>query len=479
MLGLNTLIACLISLGAITNAAGAVPAQLSIVKRADSQTTLADELSIDENDNAFVIGVEVGSNNFPLSLIVDTSSDDTWIPSHSYSSNSSSSFETQSTSEINVDGTTVDVTSGTDTIHISGQELNDFPLFIADVSKDTVYGRLGLGYGNNSTPIKLANANIIARPAYSLNFNPQDGSQIIFGGVDKDQLGGPLVQFKNVALQTDSDDLTAVAVSLGKLTYQNGNGDLITIGEGYLPLELDSSSTDVLLPKPLFDAFASSIGLDESNSVSCDDIRSSYFMFAIQQQVYTITATSFFTEEDGKCVFQALSTEGNHPIFGLTLLQNLYTVVDLEAKSVGLSIFKYSSSSSLQVIDGGKLPGSIYPPTNDVFDENNDVFTYFTNGKSATTVTYANDATSTVKPTHSTPTLGSTRLSGNSMGGPSGSHAASHTADESAPAPTTLVSSTASAKPSSSASKSSTKNGADSLKVAGMAGLLPFVFGLI
>lgn len=473
MLGVKTLIACLISLSAITNASGAIPAKLSLVKRADSDDTFTSELSMDESDSAFVVDVHVGSDKTPVSLIVDTTSDDTWVPSHLYATNSSSSFHSSGSSQVNLNGETVDVTSGTDDLTISGKELKDFPLIIANVGNDMEYGRLGLAYGNNSVPIKLADAKLISRASYSLNFDPQDGSEILFGGVNKDKLGGPLVQFKNVALQTDDDDQTAVAVSLSKLTFMNSKGDLITIGEGHLPLELDTTTTDVLLPKEMFSSFASSIGLDDSNSVSCDEITSAYFMFAIQEQVFTINAASFFLEDDGKCVFQAISSDVNHPIFGLTLLQNLYTVVDLEAKTVGLSIFKYSSSSSIQTIDDGKLPGSIYPPSNDVFDKDHDKFTYYDDGKSASVVTYDNGASSTVKPSHTTATLGSTRPSGNSMAG-SGSATFSNT-------PTTLmsVSTTAEASSSASATKSSTKNGADSLKVAGMAGLVPFVLGLL
>ncbi|EDK38602.2 hypothetical protein PGUG_02700 [Meyerozyma guilliermondii ATCC 6260] len=324
----------------------------------------------------FEIDLLVGSNEQPVSVLLDTGSSDMWIPQTNITC--FSKYDCKQYGSYNPSNSTtakdIDIVANftygiggafgeyfTDRVAFAKMPdvvIPDFQFAAIDKS-DQQIGILGVGYEVNEEtaraypnfPVQLKNQNYIDKVAYSIYLNEKSGDtgSILFGAIDTAKYEeGSLKTFPVTLRNHLSIDLVSIGVN-----------DSMVSGQG-IPSVLDTGTTNTELQAEILEPLAKSRGwvLGENKAYygPCYD-KDIIFNFG-QGVNIVVPYRNLITLDDlrktpsnGMCQL-TLETQTWLPdqrlnIIGINVLRSAYLVYDLENKEISIAPVKYTDESNI------------------------------------------------------------------------------------------------------------------------------------
>ncbi|KAI8889664.1 acid protease [Backusella circina FSU 941] len=363
--------------------------EISMTRRKDASfsTQLLNEQDLWE----FAIKVKIGTPPKEFSLLFDTGSSDTWIPSvncseqdgcpsfmnHFDSSESSSFKQLDEDFHISYDASESNGKYFIDTMTLNGHSIPDQVLSFVDHSfgplsaqqrmddsADDIYldGIMGAGLATSTMryqqggplyypfPIHLYEKGIISNPIFSVFMDGTDKGQVIFGDIPDNR--------KMIYADLSPSTNTHWSVQVTSVEFQNETYSLNFNFYGQTNFLVDTGSNFMYLPKKMALELAHLIDPDvevlEDNRFVVDcKYQSTHTMINFsfpkskhdsQDPVLKIPLSDLVAErkEDGNCFLLFIPSE-NNAVFGNMLLRKLVTVFDFGKHRIG---FSYNDNNS-------------------------------------------------------------------------------------------------------------------------------------
>ncbi|KAI9309079.1 rhizopuspepsin 4 precursor [Cunninghamella echinulata] len=304
-------------------------------------------LTDDGGDLEYYGTVSVGTPPQDLKLDFDTGSSDLWFASTlcsgcsgsqtKYDPSKSSTYKKEGKSwQISYgDGSNASGITGLDTVTLGGLSIKDQRIELAQKESSQFQngatdGLLGLGFNTISTvsgtktPVdNLIDQGLISQPIFGVYFghaSQSGGGEYIFGGINKDKVGG---EFTTVPVDNSQGfwGLTVDGGKAGSTSIDQFNGIADT---GTTLLLLTDS-----VAKQVGDAYGATDNGDGTYSISCDASTLSDLSLTIGGTDFVIPAADLiYDNEGGKCIAGFGSAGMEFAILGDVFLKNVYTVFD-------------------------------------------------------------------------------------------------------------------------------------------------------
>ncbi|KAK4176937.1 putative eukaryotic aspartyl protease [Triangularia setosa] len=313
------------------------------------------------------IDIEVGTPGQKLTLILDTGSPDTWVNPTCDTANvpddcrtfpvydwrKSTSLNATRVTDILVYGKgNATIQYVRESVKLGGATVRNQVIGVALESHDIPLGILGLSppiRGVNEYPYILdtmKDQKLINSRAFSMDLRTVDSPEgaLIFGGVDTGKYVGSLAKLPMLSRnQTPrgADRYYVTMTGVG-LTYPDGLVERSQ--ELQVPVFLDSGGTLSRLPRPIYQAFASSFAdtqYDPSTGfyfLDCDvaDLDGS-IDFYFGDKVINVPFNDFIWHVQGYCVLGVLPDDDGEPVLGDTFLRAAYVVFDQDNRNLHLA----------------------------------------------------------------------------------------------------------------------------------------------
>ncbi|GME92628.1 unnamed protein product [Ambrosiozyma monospora] len=322
----------------------------------------------------YTLNLTIGSNNQPVTLLVDTGSSDLWVVNSNNSwcsetsqgkgeysdddldsegyeneldhtrgySHDCSVFGTFSPTDSDTWKATPDLFSimygggswangtwGQDTITIEGVEINDVYIAQSDESNQN-YGILGIGYQKNEAtnggftdepdfiydnlPITMKNQGLIHKNTYSIyldEISDTDSAVLLFGAIDHSKYTGDLMLFPVAS------NSTSLTIYLDGIYMGDGDSN-VTIATGPARALLDTGAPMTTFPDDVMDAISDQIGAysttDAANYTTyfaeCSSLEDQSFTFDFMGYNLTIPLSKFVVEKSGSNCTLGLNAGG-------------------------------------------------------------------------------------------------------------------------------------------------------------------------
>ncbi|KAI0202827.1 aspartic peptidase domain-containing protein [Astrocystis sublimbata] len=306
--------------------------------------------------------ISIGSPPQDFKVILDTGSSNLWVPSQSCSSIACflhSKYDSSSSSSYKKNGSEFEIRYGSGSLSgfvsqddvtigdltIKGQ---DFAEATSEPGLAFAFGRfdgiLGMGFDrlsvNGIVPpfYQLVNQKLIDEPVFAFYLNSEsgsDGSEVVFGGVDKDHYTGKITE-----------------IPLRRKAYWEVDLDSIKFGKESADLEntgviLDTGTSLIALPTDLAELLNKEMGAKKGfngqYSVECS-ARDSLpdITFTLSGYDFAITPYDYILEVSGSCISTFMGMDFPEPvgplaILGDAFLRKWYSIYDLGKGTVGLA----------------------------------------------------------------------------------------------------------------------------------------------
>lgn len=304
--------------------------------------------------------ITIGNPPQSFKVVLDTGSSNLWVPSQSCNSIACflhSTYDSSSSSTYKKNGSDFEIHygSGSLTGYVSNDDftIGDLKIKGQDFAEATsepglafAFGRfdgiLGLGYDtisvNKIVPpfYQMINQKLIDEPVFAFYLGRDDeGSEAVFGGVDKDHYEGKIEY-----------------IPLRRKAYWEVDIESISFGDETAELEgtgaiLDTGTSLNVLPTDLAELLNKEIGAKKGfggqYTIECDKISSlPDITFNLAGSKYSLPASDYILEVSGNCVstFQGMDIPppaGPLIILGDAFLRRYYSVYDLGKNAVGLA----------------------------------------------------------------------------------------------------------------------------------------------
>ncbi|KAK4250026.1 vacuolar protease [Corynascus novoguineensis] len=293
-------------------------------------------------------------------VVLDTGSSNLWVPSvecgsiacylHSkYDSSASSTYKKNGTSfEIRYGSGSLSGFVSQDTLTIGDITVKhqDFAEATSEPGLAFAFGRfdgiLGLGYDrisvNGIVPpfYNMIEQKLIDEPVFAFYLaDSEEGSEIVFGGVDKDRYKGKIT-----------------TIPLRRKAYWEVDFDAISYGDDTAELEntgiiLDTGTSLIALPSQLAEMLNAQIGAKKNYAgqyaIDCnkrDSLKDVTFNLAGYN--FTLGPYDYVLEIQGSCISTFMGMDFPEPtgplaILGDAFLRRYYSIYDLGADTVGLA----------------------------------------------------------------------------------------------------------------------------------------------
>jgi len=304
--------------------------------------------------------ITLGTPPQTFKVILDTGSSNLWVPSQQCGSIACylhTKYESSASSSYKANGSSFEIRYGSGSLSgfVSQDVLNigdlcvkhqDFAEATSEPGLAFAFGKfdgiLGLGYDtisvNHIVPpfYNMINQGLLDKSVFAFYLSStDDGSEVIFGGVDKKHY---------------KDDLIWLPVK--RKAYWEVDLEAITFGDNVASLEdtgaiLDTGTSLIVMPSTLSDLLNEAIGAKKdfggTYKVDCNK-RDSLpdLTFTLSGTNFTITADDYILKTGGSCISAFMGMDFPDPIgplviLGDAFLRKWYSVYDLGNDSVGLA----------------------------------------------------------------------------------------------------------------------------------------------
>ncbi|XP_072306182.1 pepsin A-like [Eucyclogobius newberryi] len=301
--------------------------------------------------------VSIGTPPQSFSVIFDTGSSNLWVPSvdctsseacqnhNLFDPSKSSSFVWGSQSLSIQYGTgSMDGYLGSDTVEVGGITVSNqvFGLstseaqFMAEMAAD---GILGLAFqsiaSDNVVPVfnNMISQNLVSEPLFSvyLSSDEQQGSEVVFGGVDSTYFTGSITW-----------------IPLSSATYWQINMDSVTINgqivacSGGCQAIIDTGTSIIVGPNTDINNINSWVGASVVNgeaTVNCGSVQTMPDVtFTLNGNSFTVPASAYVSQNSGSCS-TGFGQGGTEPlwILGDVFIREYYAIFDTNGLQIGLA----------------------------------------------------------------------------------------------------------------------------------------------
>lgn len=399
--------------------------------------------NIDYLSFGFFTNIQIGSNNDTVRVLIDTGSSDFWVADYNvckneeddnddYNSTSSSyncslygyfdsensnTFISNHTSFFLTygDSTYASGTFGRDTVTIGNLTVNDVNLAIANYTNSSS-GVIGIGYESTEStdffhsiskenfeyinfPQKLVEDGLIYKASYSLYLDERGDAEIIFGAVDHNKYVGDLYEFPIVPTNSSKNaSITRISITLNEIEIIDDNIQML-VGEGYVPVVLDSGTTFAAFPIGIAETMAEYLNMTYNDELgyyfteNCSIYEGTNLRFNFQGALFESPLSGYlmeFIDEDEDvlgCALQISIDAEDFIILGDAFLKDLYTVIDLDDNKAALAYRNNDTETNDIEVIIDEIPNSTHPPLNETFGSDNFLFTFYNLGPIEITTT--------------------------------------------------------------------------------------------
>ncbi|GMM33030.1 hypothetical protein DASC09_003550 [Saccharomycopsis crataegensis] len=330
----------------------------------------------------YSVELEVGSDNQPVSVVLDTGSSDLWVPTFQLSAgigyfnpDTSTSYQS-SNSSFGIsygDGTYAIGTWGNDTVSI-GEDVNVNNVILGVVDNCTAsQGVLGIGLQGNEAqgknysnmPMLLQQQGYLDNITYSLYLDSADSGSgsILFGAIDLEKYQGELTTLPLVNIN-DGGMSTEVPVAFF-VNVTSIDGTDSTLAETTYPGLLDSGTTLLYAPTEVYEAIGEKYGMkSEVGYVHfCDAWKGQNLTFNFENDLqirvpmddmmYKLSYNNGSTVSVlglDMCLVGVLESPGDYYVLGDNFLRSAYVHYDLTNGVVSMAQVKYTDNSLIQLV---------------------------------------------------------------------------------------------------------------------------------
>ncbi|CAI8510318.1 unnamed protein product [Pichia kudriavzevii] len=218
----------------------------------------------------------------------------------------------------------------------------------------------------NNFPLQLYENGIISYPAYSVYLNGNKGSNVLFGGIDHHKYKGQLVKMPLIKgiqpeIKTLSVELNSLSITVGDSLSISPNSSTFLF-QGSIPAIIDTGTTIATLPLSLYKQLALALGLQydavyDGYIGSCSSLEEKNIHFSFSGVLLSAPALNFVANlTENTCIYVASPSIVPQLVLGQAFLENVYLVVDLQAKSLAMAQSNlHSDISDIQVLENGIL----------------------------------------------------------------------------------------------------------------------------
>lgn len=340
-------------ISAISTKAEALNSHFSLTKRATS-ATLTNNIDI-----SYLLDLKLGSDQQPITVLLDTGSSDLWVYSSSVSSaiggtfNTSSSLDDKKTGDDfsieYLDGSYAKGEYVTDDFALEDGKklLDDFQFAVVDSAKIKSLGILGVADKNqeelhphyDNLPWALQAQGVTPKASYSLYLGSEESGKgsIIFGGIDTEKYEGELTKYPVAGTLGLALDVKSAEIG----------GNNITLNKQVV---LDSGTSLNLWPSDLIDAVGKELGGDDLFGfwfVQCDQPKDKYLTFDFGKNKIKVSYQDLIWKSQGKCLLGVQPSQQDVYIFGDVFLRSAYVYYDLSLKEISIAQAKDSDTSNI------------------------------------------------------------------------------------------------------------------------------------
>lgn len=355
----------------------------SFVKR---QGGLA-EISLAETQDYYMASLEVGSNNTPIKVVLDTSTsglvvmeknvdcwmqrddDDQWCSyDGTFDPSASTTFE-EIPDVLPLNSWYGEGFYGIDSVAVGAVKISQCIFGVANISLSSG-NFLGIGLPENNTgfsapnfPLVLKSAGVTEKNVYSLYLNSEEAQSgsVLFGAVDHNKYSGTL---QTVPLINPHPELYArpsvFQIVLNSMTLQ-GPEKSVTLFNAPIQASFLSSFSIMQLPEDMVGGIIDTMLGSYNDSVllyqvSCD------YMTSIDSMLFNFSGAlisvpfSDLVYFDGSFCFleiepiESSASDGPIAVLGANFLRHAYVVFDLEEYEISLAQVKYESSENIEIV---------------------------------------------------------------------------------------------------------------------------------
>lgn len=302
--------------------------------------------------------IQVGNPPQEFKVILDTGSSNLWVPSskctsiacylhNKYESSSSSTYKKNGSSfEIQYGSGSMKGFVSQDTLQIGDLTIKnqDFAEATEEPGLAFAFGKfdgiLGMGYDtisvNKIVPpfYNLIDQKLIDEPVFAFYLSKDgEGSEVVFGGSDKDHYTGKITNIPIRRKAYWEVDLDAITVDGESASYDD-SGIILDTGTSLIALETD-------LAEMLNKQIGGKKGYSGTYTIECDT-RDSLpdITFTLAGHNFTIDAYDYTIESGGSCIsaFMGMNLPANLAgILGDAFLRPWYSIYDLGKNQVGIA----------------------------------------------------------------------------------------------------------------------------------------------
>lgn len=240
-------------------------------------------------------------------------------------------------------------------------------------------------YEYDNFPIMLAKNGIIKRALYSIFLDIENKSELLLGAIDKGKILGDMYKFPMVK-KLGTDSIYGLSITLNSVALVNDvEKKSVKLVEGYFSCLLDTGTTYAVLPMELVTSLIDPLNLQYNRNAkiyftNCDNLINASLTFEFQGILFNVPTMNFFAK-----IETINSDDGNNKICGLaasidyitggfvlgqSFLNNMYMVVDVEDKIIGLSYAKTNyddDDTNIEVIEDS-IPNIKEPTKSETYD---------------------------------------------------------------------------------------------------------------
>lgn len=339
------------------------------LKRDENSSAVSDL----KNERAFYISdLNIGNPAKQVSVIVDTGSSDLWVMSSenpycvanggdidcdkygTYNEKDSTSFKRKNEGffTLYLDHTFANGTWAQDTVEMSpGFKVEGANFGVAKESNSTI-GVLGIGSkilesslkSYDNLPLQMKSQGIIRKNAYSmyLTSEARNGS-VLFGAIDHCKYQGSLVSF-DIGEDTPQIPLSTITFESQPAIELNDN---VILDSGSSLTYFPSDITDQVV-KQIFNHV--SFSNDYNNYiVPCSPKGNITFNFGDKKNI-TVPLDKFIVQIDQDVCISGI-VAGDHSILGANFLRHVYSVFNIEEKTLSLAQINHTNNEDIEVIN--------------------------------------------------------------------------------------------------------------------------------
>lgn len=325
------------------------------------------------NQRAFYISdLNIGTPAKQVSVIVDTGSSDMWVMSKNnsycqtnggdidcdkygtYDEKDSTSFKSKKEGffTLYLDHTFANGTWVQDTVEMSpGFKVDGANFGVAKETNSTI-GVLGIGSKKlesslksyDNLPLQMKNQGIIRKNAYSLYLTSESrNGSILFGAIDHSKYQDNLVSF-DIGEDTPQIPLSSITIE---------NQPAIEVNDNVI---LDSGSSLTYLPSDITDKLINQVFNHVSYSndynnyiVPCSPKGNITFNFGDKKNI-NVPLTEIIVQVDQDVCISGI-VAGDHSILGANFLRHVYSVFNIEEKTLSLAQINHTNNEDIEVIN--------------------------------------------------------------------------------------------------------------------------------